>query len=344
MPDPLWLNTITYDAHELRVADALMTMSNGTGRGGRQGVRPGTGLGTTISGTTITVASGSAFVSAPNGEGSYRVALDSSWTQVINAADATFTRIDLVYLRVWDTDLDGTGLRQVSPVYLAGTPSGSPVAPSIPAGLYAFPLATVTVPASGGGAATVSTAVMPLTVAPGGILPVPSADLGVAGLHTGQTRYNLARSVLETWTGTAWLAAGDTQPYTPVWTAATTNPNKGSGSVNGEYSLVGDTCTFAFEIMIASDTNPGSGAYSISVPFPIGGISRTGTGQAIGGSGPVRIPLSIPLASGNTAVQLFAPSGSGGTSLATLGSAGVYGTNAWVAGNVIRGNGTYKIA
>jgi hypothetical protein len=91
--------------------------------------------------------------------------------------------IDLVYLRVWDTDVDASGLRKAEAVYLAGTAAASPVAPT-PAGTVIYiPLATISVPASGGGSPSVSTAVRPVTVAPGGILPDTSSSGYYAGMY-----------------------------------------------------------------------------------------------------------------------------------------------------------------
>ncbi|MGW4803010.1 hypothetical protein [Kitasatospora sp. NPDC004272] len=175
--DPTWLPTISYDEGELRKLDSAMAMADGTSVGSRAGVRPGDpGLLVTLSAGTINVSAGTAIVTRA-GQGVYRVQIPAGSPGTLAAANATFSRIDLVYVRVWDTSVDSSGLRRADLVYLAGTASATPVAPSPGATEIYLPLATITVPSTGGGgtgSATVSTAVRPYTVAPGGILPTTS--------------------------------------------------------------------------------------------------------------------------------------------------------------------------
>lgn len=56
--------------------------------------------------------------------------------------------------------------------------------------------------------------------------------------------------------------------YTPVWTAATTNPAIGNGSVGGLYAQDGHLITGFFKIEMGSTTTFGSGAYRVSMPVP----------------------------------------------------------------------------
>ncbi|CAM5681115.1 MULTISPECIES: hypothetical protein [Streptomyces] len=219
--DPLDINTLTYDEGELRRAALLGVMSNGLAFGGRSGVRPGDpGLTTTLSGTTINVSPGVAWVWY-TGQGTYRAALPTAWSGTLQAAHATLSRIDLVYLRVWDTTVDGSGLRQADIVYLPGTPSSTPVMPTPTGTVIGVTLATITVPPVGGGAPSVSLAIRPYTVAPGGILP----DATAAGLYTGMYRDN--GTDLQRWNGTGW----DT--YQKVQTVGWTTPTLGTGYTQG---------------------------------------------------------------------------------------------------------------
>lgn len=224
MADPVWENVSEYDAVELRLADLALVAANGTSLSARSGVRPGDpGLAVTLSGTTINVSAGVAAIAYP-GQGLYRGVLDSAASPgTYNTPHSTYTRVDLVYLRVWDDDVDSSGLRQADPVYLAGTASATPSAPSIPAGQIGVALATITVPPSGGGAASVSTAVRPFMVAPGGILPSSSAP---SSPYTGQF-YDNGTDLLR-WNGSAW----DT--YQKVQSVAWTTPTLASGyTANG---------------------------------------------------------------------------------------------------------------
>ncbi|MFF2522225.1 hypothetical protein [Streptomyces liangshanensis] len=195
--DPVWINGLDYDGTELRRVQALSVMTNGIALGGRAGIVPGSGsLAVSLAGSTINVAAGTAWVHL-TGQGMYGVSLNAGGTATLSAAHATLPRVDLVYLRVWDNAVDASGLNRADVVYLAGTAAASPAAP-VPAGTQIYlPLATIAVPASGGGSPSVSQ-VVPVTVAPGGILPDPAAT----GYYAGQYRDNGVG--LQRWDGTAW--------------------------------------------------------------------------------------------------------------------------------------------
>jgi hypothetical protein len=204
MPVDVWaLDGLTLDGGETRRADAAMVMTNGTAAGSRSGVRPGDpGLTVTLAGSAINMSAGVAMIGYA-GQGVYRAAFPSSVAVgTLTAAHATLARIDLVYLRIWDTAVDGAGLAKADAVYLAGTASATPAAPT-PAGTVIYmPLATINVPASGGGSASVSTAARPVTVAPGGVTPSSTTP----GYYTGQYRDNGTN--LERYNGSTWSPAG----------------------------------------------------------------------------------------------------------------------------------------
>ena len=227
--DPLDLDALPYNGQELRRAALLGVMGNGTALGARSGVRPGDpGLTTTLAGSTINVSAGAAWVYQP-GQGVYRAVLPATWSGSLTAAHATLARIDLVYLRVWDTDVDASGLRQGDVVYLAGTASSTPAAPT-PVGTQIYvPLATISVPASGGGSPSVSLAVRPATVAPGGILPSTTAP---PSPYVGQY-YDDGTNLLR-WNGSTW----DT--YQKVETVSWTTPTLAAGHTQADFVSVGN--------------------------------------------------------------------------------------------------------
>lgn len=204
MPRNPWaIDTLSFTGREVRLAEATTMMGDGTALGSRSGVRPGDpGLTVSLAGSTINVSSGVATV-AYSGQGVYKAAFGSTTSPgTLTAAHATLDRIDLVYLRVWDNAIDASGLNQADIVYLAGTASSTPVAPT-PAGTQIYmPLATITVPHTGAGSPSVSTAVRPYTVAPGGILPASTAP---GTPYTGQ--YYDDGTVLRRWNGSAWRTA-----------------------------------------------------------------------------------------------------------------------------------------
>lgn len=56
------------------------------------------------------------------------------------------------------------------------------------------------------------------------------------------------------------------QSYTPAWTAATTNPVLGNGTITGRYMKHGRTCHISIRLVTGSTTTYGSGNYLFSVP------------------------------------------------------------------------------
>lgn len=60
--------------------------------------------------------------------------------------------------------------------------------------------------------------------------------------------------------GDAWTA------FTPAWTANTTNPVIGNGTITGAYRAVGKHISFRINILAGTTTTWGSGAYRFSYP------------------------------------------------------------------------------
>ncbi|MFD1309053.1 hypothetical protein [Streptomyces kaempferi] len=219
MPVDAWaIDGLTFSGLEARNVEAMSVMTDGTALGSRSGVRPGDpGLTVTLAGTTINCSAGVAAIGY-SGQGVYRAAFPSTVSPgTYTAAHATLNRVDLVYLRVWDNSVDASGLNKADVVYLAGTPSASPVAPT-PAGTQIYmPLATITVlSVANGGTASVSTAVRPSTVAPGGILPTATAP---SSPYTGQ--YYDDGTNLKRWSGSTWRTVS---ALTPQVTAQVNQP------------------------------------------------------------------------------------------------------------------------
>ncbi|MEU7384007.1 hypothetical protein AB0A91_29280 [Streptomyces sp. NPDC042207] len=224
MPVNVWgLDGLDLAGRDARLADAAMVMAGSTAGGVRAGVRPGdSGLAVTLAGSTINVGAGLA-VLGYSGQGAYRVALPATVSPgTLQAAHASLSRIDLVYLRVWDNAVDGAGMAKGDPVYLPGTASATPAAPTPTGNLVYIPLATITVPPVGGGSPSVSMAVRPVTVAPGGILPSTTAPPNPYIGQCWDDGTNVRR-----WNGSTW----DT--LQKVETVAWTTPTLGTGYTRG---------------------------------------------------------------------------------------------------------------
>jgi hypothetical protein len=60
---------------------------------------------------------------------------------------------------------------------------------------------------------------------------------------------------------TSWTA------YTPIWTAASSNPVIGNGTLEGWYKVIGKTCFVRGNIVMGTTTTFGSGEWYVSMPF-----------------------------------------------------------------------------
>ncbi|MFJ3839479.1 hypothetical protein ACIPY6_28785 [Streptomyces sp. NPDC090054] len=296
---------------ELRLVDLMMSMGIGVAQGARAGFRPG-GLDCTVSrsGTTINVTAGVG-CGYRAGQGLYRFQLAATSPGTLTAAHASFSRIDLVYVRIWDNSVDSSGLYKADTVLLTGTPSGSPVAPTPGATEIYIPLATITVPSTGGGgtgSATISTTIRPATVAPGGILPVSSAaDIAIVGTYTGQARYNTVRGCPEYWTGAAWAAQGDWTAYTPTWGGALTTV--GASVSTGRWTRIGSTVHLHAKLAWGTGS-VFSGVNHLTFTVPTSsttansnGTIWVGVGYFSDGVNPYK--MAVPVLNGNTTVGNF---------------------------------------
>lgn len=187
---------------------ALLTPhTSGSARplGSWSGRRPGAWLVTAATpGSAITIAPGSGVldVETPVATSAYLVASDANDTTLtLGARHATLDRIDIVSVRVDDTDVDASGNRQAIPVYTPGTAgSGAPATPA-----RCLRVCTVLVPSVAAGTGTVVTMDSVHTVAAGGLLPV-AAGVRPTTPYTGQPIYD--GGALH-YNGTTWVPFGE---------------------------------------------------------------------------------------------------------------------------------------
>lgn len=201
-----------YDATELRLIDTVDLMWDGHNLGARAGVRPGGNpLAVTLSGSplTWTVQPGIAVISGISlgALGAYRVPVLAAVSGTMPAADATFTRRDIVVLRVRDPEADGGALREGAIDYITGLPASTPSAPATPAN--SLLLATITVPRVGDPTQPSVALSTVYTVAAGGVLPTSARP---SNAYPGQMIYRLDTGHRETWNGSAWLSESILRP------------------------------------------------------------------------------------------------------------------------------------
>lgn len=66
--------------------------------------------------------------------------------------------------------------------------------------------------------------------------------------------------------------------YTPSWTATTTNPAIGNGTIHGHYTREGRTVTATVTITMGSSTTYGTGTWKVSLPFTRAAVNPRATG------------------------------------------------------------------
>jgi hypothetical protein len=92
----------------------------------------------------------------------------------------------------------------------------------------------------------------------GNITINPSLGSVSATSFTGSLTGSVNGAVID---NTAWVS------YTPSWTANSSNPVIGNGTITGQYKVIGKTCFVRGNIVMGSTTTFGSGEWYVSMPF-----------------------------------------------------------------------------
>uniref|UniRef100_UPI003F493587 hypothetical protein n=1 Tax=Nonomuraea sp. CA-251285 TaxID=3240002 RepID=UPI003F493587 len=342
---PIWLQAGTYPARYDRLAVAtLNTPAPAVGAlAARAGVRPG-GLTVTQRATPamfVTVAAGSAIVQSSSATGgAYICHNDASVDVAIATAHATLGRRDLIIARVYDAEVSGSA-NEWRVESVTGTPAGSPTVPATPSGAIA--LASVQVNAA---ATTITNAnitdVRAYASTLGGIPPATSGAMP-ASPYEGQGAYQTDLDKPVWWNGSAWRSwtdegyqtqaavasylsaqgyltqgavdAWDWTSFTTTWSAATTNPTLGNGTLACAYRTIGKTAFIRMKLVMGSTTNKGSGLYGFTLPAAITPAeTQAMAGFISNSSGTVRHVIAGFLTPGSGVFRIALGDGSSGVS------------------------------
>lgn len=131
--------------------------------------------------------------------------------------------------------------------------------------------------------------------------------------------------------GAAWTA------YTPTWTATTTNPTLGNGTLTGDHMTAGKLVLFRITLTFGSTTTVGSGNYRFSAPSVVDGSAWFPIGQASiqDVSAPTRGFRWVACESGASSSLLLSDASATQVSSATF---------AWATGDIIHITGAYEAA
>lgn len=303
---------------------------NGTSRplGGQSGIVPGNASTVTANSTTWSVTPGSFVVDAAftTTQAPYLISNDTTVTGTVTAAGSV-ARVDAVDLRVDDDPVDGSGSRRAVFVYTAGNATTGVVATLAARSIR---VATINVPASGGGSPTVSMS-QQYAVATGGILPLANAaarDALITKPYDGMPGYLRTEDLFQIYTPTGWATVGTTQSGL-LWTNTRpgTSDNFNSGS----------PFTPLFQVNLPS-TAP-AGTYSMSTVFTLGTTVTTSGNLRIfdpagnnlsadmtfnpivaGNRTPINYVASFPWTGGVGSVQVLFEAASGTTTINNAGA------------------------
>ncbi|MFI0825731.1 hypothetical protein ACH4Q7_14885 [Streptomyces roseolus] len=128
--------------------------------------------------------------------------------------------------------------------------------------------------------------------------------------------------------------------YTPSWTASTTNPVLGNGTLVGRHKRIGRTVHVHIDLAIGSTTTLGSGSWSFTLPVQAAasGGNRVGVAQAVGAT---RFGGQNVISPGASATTPFFPASS---AVSNLSAATATVPFAWAAANELRISFTYEAA
>ena len=129
--------------------------------------------------------------------------------------------------------------------------------------------------------------------------------------------------------------SGAWQSYTPTWTASTTNPSIGNGSIVGRYLQIGKTCWFRAYLQFGTTTTAGSGNYSVGLP--VASVTIASDQQYVSGvfAGSSAFDGVGVITVGSSACLPFFPTVSTSSAIARWSSSGLgtpSGGSCWIGG------------
>lgn len=310
--DPLGTASVTLDPSEwCRIMSGLFVQGGTNGWGIRSGIHPGGGDKATISGMTVTIADfkGALHVPVISTVG-VKMFYGTSTTFAVPTAHASLTRIDKIYVRVWDADVDPDGLYKCDLVYLTGTAGSG--APAIPTDRLVVQFATVTITAGSSTPSIVYDA--PYLALHSGVIPCrTTAELPTLGLYEGMLADIQADNKIVRYSGSG-----------SVWDEIARVPTL----VTSGYSAATGWATSALRAKV------------ITGPVVVGLVSmtRTGadlTGGADGNISPDTAIVTLPASLFPNSTAYVSCGNGSGNGECSVSTAGVVSLRSWTGENTI---------
>lgn len=196
-------------------------------------------------------------------QGEYGAYNDATVNVTISASDPTNPRIDVIGIRIRDTEYSGAN-NDAAIIVVTGTPAGAPVVPTLPADFLS--LAHVAVAAL---AATIVTGNITdkrrnLASLGGVAVCDSSAGYPTVNLWEGMVTYDRAIDCLLVYSGAAWMQIGPLSGWT-AFTPALTNIAIGNGTLSCAYMRVGRFIDYRINLKWGTTTSA-SGTQIFALP------------------------------------------------------------------------------
>lgn len=156
-----------------------------------------------------------------------------------------------------------------------------------------------------------------------GTLPTIVAFAKILGTDVGTIRDAVA-GVTDPWTS-----------YSPSWTAATSNPSIGNGSISGSYIQSGKLVIATASITMGSTTTYGSGVWRVSMP-----VTAASSGLHVGSV----LLLDSSASTGRRPGVCFLGATTYVEFISTTGVVGASDPFVWATGDILRLSMTYEAA
>jgi hypothetical protein len=282
------------DARAHRVASSA-AFAGTSGNTPRAGLIPTYGTGFTVTpagGLSVSVGSGAVVLPAPQaGHGAWHVVNDAALTITLDAAHASNARIDLIIARVADPfyTSGGDGLPAIKKI--TGTPSSSPLPPTVPAteGVYEV-IKQVTVPSVASGITNLTDShiadlagdALRYTAAVGAVLSVANtaerdAAFAAGSVYPGMSVFVRDVEERHELTGSAsfgarWLRNKAWTTYTPTaardsYAGANNNPLTWASQF-GWYRIVDSVVEGSVSLTVAGNSDPYDAGSNFRITLP----------------------------------------------------------------------------
>lgn len=224
-------------------------------------------------------------------QGDYFVFNDATTNVTISASDPTNPRIDVIGIRIRDTEYSGAS-NDATIIVVTGTPAGSPVVPTLPANFLSLAHIAVAALSTQVVTGNITDKRVRTAVAAGGVVPVNGfANLPGVNNWNGQMGFDFTNNLLYVRSQGVWVCI--TQQFSNVETSETTASAPFVALATAGPSMTIQTRISAAISMHAEISNSGGGYSTISVAVTGATTIAASTGANLGPLNTGTVPIDF---------------------------------------------------